>query len=81
MNYQDFYCTNPCILDATNPHEGYVSKDGRFAAIRVIQSKKFMVIVDGKQDKLCRDWNTAMNYIKKLEKASSRTTGTATLPI
>ena len=80
-NYQDFYCINSCILDADNPHEGYVSKDGRFAAVRVIQSKKFMVIVDGKQDKLCRNWDSAMNYIRKLESASKKSKSKGSLDI
>lgn len=80
-NYQDFYCINSCILDADNPYEGYVSKDGRFAAIRVIQSKKFMVIVDGKQDKLCRDYHTAMNYISKLEKSSKKSKSKAAIKL
>jgi|DEB0MinimDraft_3_1074331.scaffolds.fasta_scaffold416115_2 hypothetical protein len=80
-DYQKFYCINSCILDASNPHEGYVSKDGRFAAIRVIQSKKYMIIVDGKQDKLCRNWDSAMTYIKKLESASKKSKSKGTLNI
>jgi len=80
-NYQDFYCINSYILDADNPYEGYVSKDGRFAAIRVIQSKKFMVIVDGQQDKLCKDYHSAMNYIRKLETASKKSKSKASLKI
>lgn len=81
MNYQEWYSSNPAILDATNPYSGYVSKDGTVAAIPVVNSKKFVVIHNGKQDKVCRDYHTALKYCKKLEKASSRTTGTGTLPI
>lgn len=72
---------NSCILDATNPHEGYVSKCGRFAAIRLAGSEtKFVIIRDLKQVKVCRNYNSAINYINKLECASRRS-GAGSLPI
>lgn len=80
MNYQDFYCINSCILDATNPHEGYVSKDGMIAAVRC-GDKEYMIIRNGKQDKLCKDWETAMKYVSKVEKSSKKSRSKAALKI
>ena len=81
MNYQEWYSSNPAILDATNPYSGYVSKDGTVAAIPIVNSKKFIVIHNGRQYKTCRNYQSALNICKKLEKATSSRTGTGTLPI
>ena len=80
MNYQDFYCTNSCILDATNPHEGYVSKDGRVAAIRYGE-KQFIIIQDGRQEKVCHNYKTALAYCKRVETANKKSKSNASLKI
>ena len=81
FDYQKFYHTNSLILEAQRSYSGYVSKDGSVAAVPVENSKKFVVIHNGRQFKTCRNYQSALNICKKLEKATSQTTGTATLPI
>ena len=81
MNYNEWYSANPAILDAKNPFSGYVSKDGTVAAVPVANSRKFVVIHNGSQYKTCRNYQSALNICKKLEKATSSRTGTGTLPI
>ena len=80
MNYQDFYCINSCILDATNPHEGYVSKDGTVAAVRYGE-KQFIIIQNGRQEKVCRNYKTALEYCKKIECTSKKSKSKASLKI
>ena len=81
FNYQSYFPTNSLILEAQRSYSGYVSKDGTVAAIPVENSKKFVVIHNGQQYKWCRNYQSALNVCKKLEKATSRITGTGTLPI
>tara|TARA_R100001198_G_scaffold64538_1_gene38045 strand:- start:118 stop:366 length:249 start_codon:yes stop_codon:yes gene_type:complete len=79
-NYQSFYHTNTRILEATDPWSGYVSKDGMVAAVPS-NGKKFVVIHGGNILKTCRNYQSALKLCKKLEKQTSRTTGTGTLPL
>ena len=81
FNYQGFYHTNSLILEAERSYSGYVSKDGTVAAVPVVNSKKFVVIHNGKQYKTCRNYQSALNVCKKLEKSTSKGTGTGTLPL
>lgn len=80
-NYQSFYATNSLILDAKVSFSGYVSKNGLVAAVPLGNSKKFVVIHQGRQYKVCRNYQSAISLCKKLEKATSKQTGTATLPL
>ena len=81
FDYQKFYHTNSLILEAQRSYSGYVSKDGTVAAVPVENSKKFVVIHNGSQYKTCRNYQSALNICKKLEKATSSRTGLGTLPI
>ena len=67
-DYRKFYpCPNSKKLspDGGQP-EGYVTKDGSWAAIPVMGSKKKLGIVhNGEWMKICRNYNEAVSYIKK----------------
>jgi hypothetical protein len=80
-NYQSVYHTNTRILDAKLGFSGYVSKNGLVAAVPLGNGKKFVVIHQGRQYKVCRNYQSALNLCKKLEKSTSSRTGRATLPL
>ena len=67
-DYRKFYhCPNPNILsnDGGQP-EGYVTKDGSWAAIPYhTNHKKLMVIHNGKHMYLAPNYEKAVAYIKK----------------
>ena len=67
-DYRKFYpCPNKDIFDPDGGQpEGYVTKDGSWAAIPVMGSKKKLGIVhNGEWMKICRNYNEAVSYIKK----------------
>jgi len=64
-NYQTFY------KDAIEKKEGYVTKDGSWAAVRFANSKKFAIIHDGQQVHTCRDYDFAKAYILKNSKQTN----------
>jgi len=67
-DYRKFYnCPNEGILDPDGGQpEGYVTKDGSWAAIPVMGSKKKLGILhNGEWMKICRNYNEAVSYIKK----------------
>ena len=80
-NYQSHYHTNTHILDAKPRYSGYVSKNGLVAAVPLGNSKKFVVVYQGRQYKVCRNYQSALNLCKRLEKSTSSRTGLATLPL
>ena len=61
-NYQTFY------KDAIDNKEGYVTKDGRWAAVSNGSGKQFTIIHDGQQVHTCRNYDFAKAYILKNSK-------------
>ena len=61
-NYQTFY------KDAIKNKTGYVTKDGSWAAIPLIGSKKFGIIHNGEWVHTCRNYDYARSYILKQNK-------------
>ena len=67
-DYRKFYhCPNPDILtNGGGQPEGYVTKDGSWAAIPVMDSnRKLMVIHNGEHMYLAPNYDKAVAYIKK----------------
>jgi len=58
-NYQTFY------RDAIKNKEGYVTKDGSWAAVPLMDSKKFAIINNGEWVHTCRNYEYARSYILK----------------
>ena len=58
-NYQTFY------KDAIQKKQGYVTKDGIWAAVPLMDSKKFAIIHDGDWVHTCRNFEYARAYIIK----------------
>ena len=58
-NYQTFY------KDAIQKKQGYVTKDGMWAAIPLMDSKKFAIIHNGDWVHTCRNFEYARAYIIK----------------
>ena len=63
-NYQTFY------KDAIKNKTGYVTKDGSWAAIPLMGSKKFAIIHNGENVHTCRNFDYAKAYILKEKKKS-----------
>ena len=63
-NYQTFY------KKAIDEKQGYVTKDGMWAAIPLMGSKKFAIIHDGENVHTCRNFDYAKAYILKEKKKS-----------
>ena len=61
-NYQTFY------KKATDEEQGYVTKDGDWAAVPLMNSKKFVIIHDGEQVHTSRNFDCAKTYILKNKK-------------
>mgnify|MGYP001284031015 FL=1 len=58
-NYQTFY------KDAIKNKTGYVTKDGSWAAVPLMGSKKFGIIHNGEWVHTCRNYDYARSYILK----------------
>ena len=58
-NYQTFY------KKAIEEETGYVTKDGMWAAVPLMDSKKFAIIHDGDWVHTCRNFEYARAYIIK----------------
>jgi hypothetical protein len=64
--FQKPFIDRPGILDPTpGDPQGYVTNDGMWAAIPIINSKKFAIIHNGKHDKVCNNYKQSVDYIKK----------------
>ena len=61
-NYQTFY------KDAIDKKQGYVTKDGMWAAVPLMNSKKFAIIHHGEQVHTSRNYEFAKAYILKEKK-------------
>ena len=58
-NYQTFY------RDAIKNKTGYVTKDGTWAAVPLMNSKQFAIIHNGERVHTCRNFDFARSYILK----------------
>ena len=58
-NYQTFY------KDAIKNKTGYVTKEGSWAAVPLMGSKKFGIIHNGEWVHTCRNYDYARSYILK----------------
>ena len=58
-NYQTFY------KDAIDKKQGYVTKDGMWAAVPIMGSRKFAIIHNGEQVHTSRNFDFAKSYILK----------------
>ena len=63
-NYQTFY------KNAIQKKQGYVTKDGMWAAVPLMDSKKFAIIHDGDWVHTCRNFEYARAYIIKENRKS-----------
>jgi len=72
IDYRKFYpCPNKGILDPIcGSPEGYVTKDGMWAAIPLADSKKLAIINNGEWVHTARNYQSAKNYILKEIKKS-----------
>ena len=61
-DYQRFY------KKAMDEQTGYVTKDGSWAAVPLMNSKKFVIIHDGEQDHTARNFDCAKTFILKNKK-------------
>jgi hypothetical protein len=50
---------------------GYVTKDGMWAAVPLINSKKFVIIHNGQQVHVANNYKFAKSYIQKSTKSAS----------
>jgi len=61
-NYQTFY------KDAIQKKQGYVTRDGLWAAVPLMDSKKFAIIHNGEHVHTSRNFDFAKSYILKEKK-------------
>ena len=59
---------NPKIGDPL----GYVSNDGIWAAVPLGNTKKFVIIHNGSQVKICNNYKQSMDYIKRKTKLKNK---------
>jgi hypothetical protein len=63
---------NRGILNSTpSDPDGYVTKDGMWAAVPMINSKKFVIIYNGRQVHTANNYKSAKTYIQKSAKGAS----------
>ena len=63
-NYQTFY------KDAIANKEGYVTKDGTWAAVSIMGSKKFAIIHNGERVHTSKNFDFARSYILRESRKS-----------
>ena len=61
-DYQRFY------KKAMDEQTGYVTKEGDWAAVPLMNSKKFVIILNGEQVHISRNFTCAKTYILKNKK-------------
>jgi hypothetical protein len=70
--FQKPFIDRPGILDAIpGDPQGYVTKDGMWAAVPMINSKKFVIIHNGQQVHVANNYKSAKTYIQKSAKGAS----------
>ena len=71
--FQKPFIERPGILDPIpGDPEGYVTNDGMWAAVPIINSKKFAIIHFGSVVHTARNYTAAVNYILKERKKSKK---------
>lgn len=74
MNYNDMNQWDT-ILDPKPCTRPYVTKDGMWAAIPIMNSKQLVIIHNGQHVKVCRNYESAKSYItKQVKNEKSRKT-------
>jgi len=64
--FQKPFIEHPKILDSKpGDPQGYVTNDGMWAAIPIVNSNQFAIIHNGKQDRVCNTYKQSVDYIKK----------------
>jgi len=63
-NYQTFY------KDAIANKEGYVTKDGTWAAVSIVGSKQFAIIHNGERVHTSKNFDFARSYILRESRKS-----------
>ncbi len=70
--FQKPFLPRPGILkEKPGDPEGYVTKDGMWAAVPMINSKKFVIIYNGHQVHVANNYKSAKTYIQKSAKGAS----------
>jgi hypothetical protein len=78
--FQKPFIDRPGVLDPTpGDPQGYVTKDGMWAAVPMINSKKFVIIHNGQQVHLANNYSAARTYIQRQIKTKKSKKGSATL--
>jgi hypothetical protein len=71
-SFQKSFIDRPGILDPTpGDPQGYVTKDGMWAAVPMVNSKKFVIIHNGQQIHVANNYKSAKTYIQKSAKGAS----------
>jgi hypothetical protein len=70
--FQKPFIDRPGILNPTpGDPQGYVTKDGMWAAVPLMNSKKFVIIHNGQQVHIANNYKSAKTYIQKSAKGAS----------
>ncbi len=71
-HFQKPFIDRPGILDPKpGDPQGYVTKDGMWAAVPLMNSKKFVIIHNGQQVYVANNYKSAKTYIQKSAKGAS----------
>ena len=71
-SFQKPFIDRPEILnDKPGDPQGYVTKDGMWAAVPMMNSKKFVIIHNGQQVHVANNYKSAKTYIQKSAKGAS----------
>ena len=71
--FQKPFVSRPEILNPkVGDPLGYVSNDGRWAAVPLGNTKKFVIIHNGSQEKICNNYKQSMDYIKRKTKLKNK---------
>ena len=70
--FQKPFIDRPGILEPKpGDPQGYVTKDGMWAAVPLMNSKKFVIIHNGQQVHIANNYKSAKTYIQKSAKGAS----------
>ena len=71
--FQKPFISRPEILNPkVGDPLGYVSNDGIWAAVPLGNTKKFVIIHNGSQEKICNNYKQSMDYIKRKTKLKNK---------
>ena len=73
VKFQKPFISKPEILNPkVGDPLGYVSNDGMWAAVPLGNTKKFVIIHNGSQEKICNNYKQSMDYIKRKTKLKNK---------